>query len=193
MGSLPMNVGFKVEAALGREAKVYAEAGRNAFAPPIHAAVADLAPLAGASGGAPSFAVAAPQLGSDPTRLTSMPWVVHIVDDDAAVCNSLKFAFELDGFDVRTYGGFQELMAADLPCRGCMIVDYNLPEINGLELLRELDRRNVHLPSFLITTNPSSTVRQRASAQGVSIIEKPLLSNQLSEAVRDSFTQALPC
>lgn len=139
--------------------------------------------------------VAAPivQHSADPSRMSSAPWVVHIVDDDAAVCNSLKFAFELDGFDVLTYAGFQELMAADLPRCGCMIVDYNLPEINGLELLRELDRRNVHLPSFLITSNPTRNVRQRADAQGVAIIEKPLLGNQLSEAVRESFTRARPC
>jgi len=121
------------------------------------------------------------------------PWVVHIVDDDAAVCNSLKFALELDGYDVRTYAGFRELMAGDLPATGCLVVDYNLPEINGLELLRELDRREVHLPSFLITSNPSQTVRRRASDQGVAIIEKPLLGNQLNEAVRDSFIGSRPC
>ena len=120
-------------------------------------------------------------------------WIVHVVDDDLAVCSSLKFALEIDGFCVRTYADSKELLAADIPCAGCMIIDYNLPGINGLDLLRELDRRDVHLPSFLITSNPTAQVRRRATAQGVSIIEKPLLSNQLNEAVRESFSRAAPC
>lgn len=185
-----MDQGCKVDTAPDDEAG----APGGAFAAQIHV-VHDAWPgrEAGAARAAQPFAVQAPQLGGDAGHGAASPWVVHIVDDDAAVRSALKFTFELDGFDVRTYGGFHELMAADLPHCGCMIVDYNLPEINGLELLRELDRRNVHLPSFLITSNPSQNVRKRATAQGVAIIEKPLLGNQLSEAVRDSFARAWPC
>ncbi|QRG08118.1 response regulator [Xanthobacter dioxanivorans] len=120
-------------------------------------------------------------------------WVVYVVDDDPAVCSSLKFALEIDGFSVCTYARSEDVLAADLSCGGCMIVDYNLPGLNGLDLLRELDRRDVHLPAFLITSNPAQHVRRRASAQGVSIIEKPLLGNQLSEAVRESFTRSHLC
>lgn len=127
-----------------------------------------------------------------PCASEPLPWIVHVVDDDQAVCNALKFAFEIDGFFVRTYANSGELLA-DLPCGGCVIVDYNLPGLNGLELILELDRRQVHLPSFLITSNPSQSVRRRASAQGVAIIEKPLLGNQLAEAVRDSFVRAGLC
>lgn len=120
-------------------------------------------------------------------------FVVHIVDDDPAVCSSLKFVLEVDGFSVRTYARSEEVLTADIACGGCMIVDYNLPGINGLDLLRELGRRDVKLPSFLITTDPAQHVRSRATAQGVAIIEKPLLGNQLAEAVRDSFARSRPC
>ncbi|MFS8036195.1 response regulator transcription factor [Xanthobacter sp. AM11] len=120
-------------------------------------------------------------------------WVVHIVDDDPAVCSSLKFALEIDGFSVCTYACSEDVLAANISRGGCMIVDYNMPGINGLDLLRELDRRDVHLPAFLITSNPALHVRRRANAQGVAIIEKPLLGNQLSEAVRDSFARSHPC
>ncbi|MFG1478479.1 response regulator [Xanthobacter sp. V4C-4] len=190
-----MDAAYKVEAVVRGPVDVFAGTGRADCLPKPDGAMA-LMPFAtqrAASGRPQSFAPPLIQHDADPGRMGSAPWVVHIVDDDAAVCNSLKFTFELDGFDVVTYAGFHELMAADLPHCGCMIVDYNLPEINGLELLSELDRRNVHLPSFLITSNPSQNVRRRADAQGVAIIEKPLLGNQLSEAVRDSFTRARPC
>ena len=120
-------------------------------------------------------------------------FVVHIVDDDPAVCNSLKFALEVDGFNVQTYARSEDVLAADISCGGCMIVDYNLPGLNGLDLLRELDRRHVHLPAFLITSNPALHVRRRATEQGVAIIEKPLQGNQFAEAVRDSFVRSRPC
>ncbi len=120
---------------------------------------------------------------------TPQPWIVHVVDDDPAVCCSLKFTFELDGFAVKTYTSSGEFLASELPSRGCMVVDYNLPDLNGLDLLRELGQRDVRLPAFLITSNPSHTLRSRADAQGVAIIEKPLLSDQLSEAVQESFTR----
>mgnify|MGYP001250003477 CR=1 FL=1 len=129
---------------------------------------------------------------SAPGAREPLAWIVHVVDDDPAVCSALKFAFEIEGFCVRTYGNPGELLA-DLPCDGCVIVDYNLPGLDGLELIHELDLRHVHLPSFLITSNPSQSVRRRASAQGVAIIEKPLLGNQLAEAVRDSFVRAGLC
>lgn len=121
------------------------------------------------------------------------PWVVHVVDDDPAVCCSLKFTFELDGFSVKTYASSGEFLASELPSHGCMVVDYNLPDLNGLDLLRELNQRDVRLPAFLITSNPSHILRNRADAQGVAIIEKPLLSDQLSDAVHDSFTRRMTC
>jgi len=127
-----------------------------------------------------------------PRAIRARTWVVHVVDDDPAVCSALKFVFEIDGFSVRTYASSGEVLA-DLPGCGCVIVDYNLPGLDGLELLDELDRRDVHLPAFLITTSPSPSVRRRAFAQGVTIVEKPLLGNQLAEAVRDSFARAGPC
>lgn len=185
-----MNSECKANPARGREAEMGAFPRYGVLSAHMHASRSDWGHAASpAASGLQAFAMQSAHAPSDAARATSAPWVVHIVDDDDAVCGSLKFTFELDGFDVRTYAGFHELMASDLPRHGCMIVDYNLPEMNGLELLRELDRRNVHLPSFLITSNPSATVRQRADAQGVSIIEKPLLGNQLSEAVRDSFAR----
>ena len=124
---------------------------------------------------------------------TAKGWIVHVVDDDVAVCNSLKFALEIEGFCVRVYGSSRELLDAEIPCRGCMIVDYNLPGLNGLDLINELGRRDVRLPSFLITSNPAAHVRRRAYDQGVAIIEKPLLGNQLSDAVQDSFSRSRAC
>lgn len=116
--------------------------------------------------------------------------VVVVVDDDPAVRGSLKFALELEGFDVRIFATADEILhqdMADLPLSGCLVVDYNLPGINGLDLLRELKQRHVAWPAILITSHPTEQVRRRATSAGIAIVEKPLFSNALSDAVRDTF------
>jgi two-component system response regulator FixJ len=56
--------------------------------------------------------------------------------------------------------------------------------MNGLDLLSELRRRKVDLPAILITTHPTSAVRNRAAAAGVHVIEKPLLNDTLFHGIR---------
>jgi len=110
---------------------------------------------------------------------------VLVIDDDPAVRNSLKFALEVEGFAVRTYhAGADLLRESELPADGCLVVDYKLPEMNGLDLLVELRKRKIELPAILITTHPSGEVRRRAALAGVILIEKPLLNDTLFQGIR---------
>jgi two-component system, LuxR family, response regulator FixJ len=114
--------------------------------------------------------------------------VVLIVDDDQAVRNSLKFSLEIEGFAVRTYGGPEDLLVdPDLPEHGCLVLDYRLPGMSGLQLLGKLRERNVMLPALLITTHPSRAVRGEASRAGVLLIEKPLLGESLMDGIRQAI------
>lgn len=110
---------------------------------------------------------------------------VVVIDDDAAVRNSLKFTLEIEGFDVRIFADGQELLGNMplSPC-DCLVVDQNLPQMNGLALVAELRRRNSKVPAILITTHPSDAVRRQAAAAGVPIVEKPLLNSLLFDAIR---------
>ena len=111
--------------------------------------------------------------------------VVLVIDDDPAVRNSLKFALEVEGFTVRVYPtGTELLKEKDLPQVGCLVTDYHLPEMNGLDLLAQLRARDVQLPAILITTHPNAVVRDRAASAGVCLIEKPLLSDTLFQGIR---------
>lgn len=111
--------------------------------------------------------------------------IVVIVDDDAAVCSSLKFSLELEGFSVRTFASANDLLeAAELPAANCYVLDQKLPGMSGLDLLRRLRERSVSAPAILITSHPSEAVRRLAMLAGAPIIEKPLLGNALSEGIR---------
>ena len=110
--------------------------------------------------------------------------VAVIIDDDPAVRNSLRFLLEVEGLTVRSYSNAAEaLQETNFPARGCLIIDYKLPGMTGLELLTSLRRRHIDLPAILITTNPSAYVLSRAKAAGVTLVEKPLLNEALHEAV----------
>jgi FixJ family two-component response regulator len=116
--------------------------------------------------------------------------VVIVIDDDLAVRNSLRFSLQIEGFSVRAYASGAELLdGAELPRFGCLVIDYYLPEMNGLDVLRKLRDQKVTLPALLITSHPSEAVRKQAAQAGVTIVEKPLLGNVLVDGIRDALAR----
>ena len=121
------------------------------------------------------------------------PAPLLLVDDDPAVRTALKFALEIDGYEVETFPDAESLAARPrLPAEGCLVVDLQLPGMDGLELVEVLRRRAVRLPALLITTHPNAQVRSRAQAAGVDIVEKPLLAETLGEAINRALTAPPP-
>ena len=110
---------------------------------------------------------------------------VLIVDDDPAVCSALQFCLEVEGFAVKTYGSSAEVLSDEhIPKQGCLVIDYRLPNLNGLDLLARLRQREIMLPAILVTSHPSDAVRRQISAAGAVLIEKPLLTEALLECIR---------
>jgi two-component system, LuxR family, response regulator FixJ len=114
--------------------------------------------------------------------------VIVVVDDDAAVRGSLKFALEIEGFAVRTYPKGADLLGdLRLADCACFIIDQKLPGMNGLEVVAELRKGHIAAPVILITSAPNNAVQQGAALAGVPIVEKPLLGNTLIDRVRDAI------
>ncbi len=113
--------------------------------------------------------------------------VIVVVDDDPAVCNSLKFSLELEGFAVRTYrSGTQLLDSGDIRDCNCFVVDQRMPGLTGMELIAKLRQRNVLTPAILILTHPNAALTARAKLAQIDIVEKPLLGNALVDRIRES-------
>jgi two-component system response regulator FixJ len=121
--------------------------------------------------------------------MSMTPGPVIVVDDDAAVRQSLKFALELEGLNVRLYEGADELLAeSELPDSGCLVVDYYMPRMNGVELIDRLRRRLVKLPAILITARVTDDMRRRAARSGFcQVIEKPLEDGTLVDSIRGAL------
>ena len=94
---------------------------------------------------------------------------VLVVDDDAAV----RAALLADG---------------NLPARACLVIDYRMPDIDGLELVDLLRARQVGLPAILISGRVNNQLRYRAQRSGViRVLEKPLSDAALVESIRLAF------
>ena len=128
------------------------------------------------------------------TELVPRRPTVLVIDDDPAMRSSLKFALEVEGFAVLVYPTGSDLLnEEEMPESGCLVTDYNLPGMNGLDLPARLRERKINLPAILITTHPSAAVRSRAASAGVRLIEKPLLSVALFQSIRAALGEtALP-
>jgi FixJ family two-component response regulator len=125
------------------------------------------------------FVQTAPPSGNYPVS------TVLLVEDDEAVVQALQFRLELEGWRVQSYPSAEAILAvAALPDRSCLVLDQILTGMSGLDLLASLRARGVSAPAIIITTNPSRALRARVIAIGATLIEKPLLGEGLTRAIR---------
>jgi FixJ family two-component response regulator len=110
---------------------------------------------------------------------------VIVVDDDDAVRHSLKFALELEGLAVRLFKDGPEMLAEpDLPESGCLVVDYTMPGMNGIELMHQLRQRHINYPAILITSHASDDLQGCAARSGFrKVLEKPLQDGALLDTI----------
>ena len=123
--------------------------------------------------------------------------VVHVIDDDEAVRDSISMLLDTVGIAHRLYGSAVEfLQAYDQRTRGCLVLDIRMPEMTGLQLQEELNRRNAHLPIIFITGHGDIPMAVEAMRRGaLDFIRKPFGEDDLLERVkealeRDAQTQA---
>ena len=124
--------------------------------------------------------------------MSSAQPTVCVVDDDAGVLGSLRFLLETDGFAVRTFrSGAAALNAACDSDVDCFVVDYKMPDMNGIELVDQLRKRDVAAPVILITGYPDGNIPARAAAAGVKdVLRKPLLDESLVSQIRSAIQDA---
>jgi two-component system response regulator FixJ len=111
--------------------------------------------------------------------------VVHVIDDDAAVRDSIAFLLESAELVARTYpSAVAFLEAADL-APGCIVTDVRMPEMSGIELVRRLKAAGRRDPVIVITGHADVPLAIEAMKAGVAdFIEKPFDDEVLLGAIR---------
>ena len=78
--------------------------------------------------------------------------LIHLIDDEDAVRRSASFLLKTSGYEVRAYpSGVAFLKEARHPDPGCILLDIRMPEMDGLEVQRELNARGIALPVIVLT------------------------------------------
>jgi two-component system response regulator FixJ len=124
------------------------------------------------------------ECGGWEARMAETP-VVHVVDDDASVRESLVVLLESAGFTVRAHSTPVAFLAA-MPDRtaGCLLTDVQMPELNGLQLQRRLVELGIRLPVIVMTGHGDVPIAVEALKAGaIDFLEKPFDDNQLVAAV----------
>lgn len=117
--------------------------------------------------------------------------LVHIVDDEESVRNSVGFMLQTTGYSVRAWpsGAFflRELKSAD---PGCILLDIRMPEMDGLQVLQQLRARGVTMPVIVLTGHGDVSIAVKAMRAGAAdFLEKPFEAEQLLCAIEKAFAQ----
>lgn len=111
---------------------------------------------------------------------------VYIIDDDDGIRSSLSRALTKRGFDVLTFASAKDFLDVHDPgISGCIILDYGMPEMNGLELQEKLVSDGFTIPIIFITGHggvPESVQAMKAGA--INFLEKPFRNEILVEHIR---------
>jgi two-component system, LuxR family, response regulator FixJ len=112
--------------------------------------------------------------------------LVHVVDDDQAMRDSLEFLLETGGFAVRLYDSAQPFLDCLLDLApGCILTDIRMPDIDGLELLRRVKATGRSLPVIIMTGHGDVPLAVEAMKLGADdFIEKPFEDEALFDAIR---------
>jgi two-component system response regulator FixJ len=118
--------------------------------------------------------------------------VVHIVDDEEAVRNSLAFLLTSAGFAVRVHESATTFLdAAPGIGNGCLITDLRMPDMDGVELLRRLRAANAMLPAIVITGHGDVQMAVEAMKNGaLDFIEKPFSDDLLIDSIGKAVSRA---
>lgn len=120
--------------------------------------------------------------------------LIHVVDDDQAVRSSLRLLGEARGWNMRTYASADDYLAESPSPQGqleCLVLDLQLPGMNGTQLLEILQASDRHPATIVLTAWPDSELARRALAAGASrIISKPFSPGAWLRAVEESLSPA---
>lgn len=123
--------------------------------------------------------------------MTSSEYPIYLVDDDDAVRRSVGFMLKTSGYSVESFvNGAEFLKEVRSLEPGCVLLDIQMPEVDGLEVQTELRERGVAFPVIVMTGHGDVEVAVRAMKSGaVDFIEKPFAKETMVEAIGEAFAR----
>lgn len=137
------------------------------------------------------LAVMKPLMDQPHSKPDSDSLLVCIIDNDAAIRDSLSFLIESEHIPVATFASGREFFANWNPERtGCLLVDIRMPTMSGMELQAELTRQNSRVPLIMITGFGDVQLAVQAMKKGAfDFFEKPIHHQLLLDRLHQALAQ----
>lgn len=115
--------------------------------------------------------------------------LIHVIDDDAAMRESLAFLLESAGYAARTHESAVAFLANGVnQPGGCIVTDVRMPGMNGVELARHLRDHGLTMPIVMITGHGDVPLAVESMKAGVAdFLEKPFDDEALLRAIRSAM------
>ena len=115
--------------------------------------------------------------------------LVHLVDDDEAIRHSASFMLRLAGYRVQTHvDGVSFLEKLDGLETGCVLLDVQMPKMNGIAVQKALNEEGCEMPVVVLTGHGDVSVAVQAMKAGaVNFVEKPYEKQVLLKAIEEGF------
>jgi len=114
---------------------------------------------------------------------------IYLVDDDDAVCRSVSFMLKTSGHTVESYAdGVEFIKEAKSLEPGCVLLDIQMPEMDGLEVQQELKAQGIAFPVVVMTGHGDVDVAVKVMKAGaIDFIDKPFAKDVMLSAVGEGF------
>jgi FixJ family two-component response regulator len=121
-----------------------------------------------------------------PQRFNDPGPIVHIVDDDTAVCKSISLLVRAAGLQAQSYASAGEFLSRYRPDGpACLVLDVRMPDMDGLALQAALTEKGLSIPIIMISGQADIPMAVSAIQQGaLDFVEKPFTRGRLLELVR---------
>jgi len=132
-------------------------------------------------------------LGRRGIHTTVKQYLIAIVDDEEALRQATESLLRSAGFKAKSFGSAEALLRSkSRATAGCLVLDVNLPGMNGLELQLELIRNGCAIPVVFMTAqhDDQGTMRERALRAGaLAFLQKPFGDEDLLRTVRGALAR----
>lgn len=117
--------------------------------------------------------------------------IVHIVDDDKAIRDSLTLLMRSVGFNSQSYDSAEKFLdEADYTSPGCLIVDIRMQGMSGLELQQLLNNKGINMPVIIITGHGDVPMAVQAMQAGaIDFLEKPYDNEMLVARIKQCLSE----
>lgn len=121
--------------------------------------------------------------------MTTTSDIVYIIEDDDDGRLATQMLLELSGWRVPAFSSAEEYLAAfDDQQPGCLLIDYRMPGMSGMQLVQLLRERGINWPVVMLSGHAEPPTIEAALAAGVSeFLLKPVVSAELRNCVRRQF------